>query len=179
MGLPPTVTADSGFDPLTHATEAYVSAYANDYADGLCLQAIKLIFENLQRCVVDGPNDPGAREKTHNASTVAGMAFANAFLGLVHAMAHSLGNTFEVAHGRTNAILLPHVIRHNGTVSHKATPWPKAEVYRARRRAGPLACPAGRRRPRGGTGRGVERDEGWPAGASRAGVVQGWSRGAG
>ncbi|MGW6861051.1 bifunctional acetaldehyde-CoA/alcohol dehydrogenase [Streptomyces xanthophaeus] len=131
MNLPPTVTADSGFDALTHATEAYVSAYSNDYTDGLCLQAIKLIFENLQRCVVDGPNDPEAREKMHNASTVAGMAFANAFLGLVHAMAHTLGNTFKVAHGRTNAILLPHVIRHNGTVSHKATPWPKAEVYRA------------------------------------------------
>ncbi|MDJ0385398.1 bifunctional acetaldehyde-CoA/alcohol dehydrogenase [Streptomyces sp. G-G2] len=131
MGLPATVTADSGFDALTHATEAYVSAYANDYTDGLCLQAIKLIFGNLERCVLDGPGDPEAREKMHNASTVAGMAFANAFLGLVHAMAHTLGNSFKVAHGRTNAILLPHVIRHNGTVSHKATPWPKAEVYRA------------------------------------------------
>ncbi|MFD3758878.1 bifunctional acetaldehyde-CoA/alcohol dehydrogenase [Streptomyces sp. NPDC058622] len=147
MGLPPTVTADSGFDALTHATEAYVSAYANDYTDGLCLQAIKLVFENLQRCVVDGPNDPEAREKMHNASTVAGMAFADAFLGLVHAMAHTLGNTFKVAHGRTNAILLPHVIRHNGTVSHKATPWPKAEVYRAPERfqeiAKMLGLPAG------------------------------------
>ncbi|MGW2230946.1 bifunctional acetaldehyde-CoA/alcohol dehydrogenase [Streptomyces formicae] len=131
MGLPATVTADSGFDALTHATEAYVSAYSNDYTDGLCLQAIKLIFENLERCVVNGPKDPEAREKMHNASTVAGMAFANAFLGLVHAMAHTLGNTFHVAHGRTNALLLPHVIRHNGTVSGKATPWPKAEVYRA------------------------------------------------
>ncbi|WP_306336858.1 bifunctional acetaldehyde-CoA/alcohol dehydrogenase [Streptomyces sp. KL118A] len=131
MRLPATVTADSGFDALTHATEAYVSAYANDYTDGLCLQAIKLIFENLERCVVNGAADPEAREKMHNASTVAGMAFANAFLGLVHAMAHTLGNTFHVAHGRTNALLLPHVIRHNGTVSGKATPWPKAEVYRA------------------------------------------------
>ncbi|MEU1118624.1 bifunctional acetaldehyde-CoA/alcohol dehydrogenase [Streptomyces sp. NPDC005879] len=131
MNLPATVTADSGFDALTHATEAYVSVYANDYTDGLCLQAIKLIFENLERCVVDGAKDPEAREKMHNASTVAGMAFANAFLGLVHAMAHTLGNTFHVAHGRTNALLLPHVIRHNGTVSGKATPWPKAEVYRA------------------------------------------------
>ncbi|MEU7577417.1 bifunctional acetaldehyde-CoA/alcohol dehydrogenase [Streptomyces sp. NPDC041068] len=131
MKLPATVTADSGFDALTHATEAYVSAYANDYTDGLCLQAIKLIFENLERCVVNGAKDPEAREKMHNASTVAGMAFANAFLGLVHAMAHTLGNTFHVAHGRTNALLLPHVIRHNGTVSGKATPWPKAEVYRA------------------------------------------------
>lgn len=131
MRLPATVTADSGFDALTHATEAYVSAYANDYTDGLCLQAIKLIFENLERCVRDGANDPEAREKMHNASTVAGMAFANAFLGLVHAMAHTLGNTFHLPHGRTNALLLPHVIRHNGTVTHKATPWPKAEVYRA------------------------------------------------
>ncbi|KOU54700.1 acetaldehyde dehydrogenase [Streptomyces sp. WM6378] len=131
MGLPATVTADSGFDALTHATEAYVSVYSNDYTDGLCLQAIRLIFENLERCVVDGAGDPEAREKMHNASTVAGMAFANAFLGLVHAMAHTLGNTFHVAHGRTNALLLPHVIRHNGQVSGKATPWPKAEVYRA------------------------------------------------
>ncbi|WP_371530024.1 bifunctional acetaldehyde-CoA/alcohol dehydrogenase [Streptomyces sp. NBC_01283] len=131
MKLPAAVTADSGFDALTHATEAYVSVYANDYTDGLCLQAIKLIFENLERCVVNGAVDPEAREKMHNASTVAGMAFANAFLGLVHAMAHTLGNTFHVSHGRTNALLLPHVIRHNGTVSGKATPWPKAEVYRA------------------------------------------------
>ncbi|MFF9015681.1 bifunctional acetaldehyde-CoA/alcohol dehydrogenase [Streptomyces sp. NPDC014870] len=131
MGLPAHVTADSGFDALTHATEAYVSVYSNDYTDGLCLQAIKLIFENLERCVVNGVKDPEARERMHNASTVAGMAFANAFLGLVHAMAHTLGNTFHVPHGRTNALLLPHVIRHNGQVSGKATPWPKAEVYRA------------------------------------------------
>ncbi|MGH4030867.1 bifunctional acetaldehyde-CoA/alcohol dehydrogenase [Actinomycetota bacterium Odt1-20B] len=131
LNLPATVTADSGFDALTHATEAYVSAYSNDFTDGQCLQAIKLIFENLETCVTQGGKAPEAREKMHNASTIAGMAFANAFLGLVHAMAHTLGNTFHVAHGRTNALLLPHVIRHNGTVSHKATPWPKAEVYRA------------------------------------------------
>ncbi|MFE2153188.1 bifunctional acetaldehyde-CoA/alcohol dehydrogenase [Streptomyces lavendulae] len=143
MGLPPAVTADSGFDALTHATEAYVSAYANDYTDGLCLQAIKLVFGNLRRCVADGPNDPEARERMHNAGTVAGMAFANAFLGLVHAMAHTLGNTFGIAHGRTNAILLPHVIRYNGTVSHKATPWPKAEVYRAPERFQEIAVALG------------------------------------
>ncbi|GHA78919.1 bifunctional acetaldehyde-CoA/alcohol dehydrogenase [Streptomyces termitum] len=131
LHLPPAVTADSGFDALTHATEAYVSAYANDFTDGQCLQAIKLIFDNLETCVREGARAPRAREKMHNASTIAGMAFANAFLGLVHAMAHTLGNTFHVAHGRTNALLLPHVIRHNGTVTHKAVPWPKAEVYRA------------------------------------------------
>ncbi|MEU2509739.1 bifunctional acetaldehyde-CoA/alcohol dehydrogenase [Streptomyces sp. NPDC007863] len=131
LHLPPTVTADSGFDALTHATEAYVSAYANDFTDGQCLQAIRLIFENLETCVTQGAKAPEARERMHNASTIAGMAFANAFLGLVHAMAHTLGNTFHVAHGRANALLLPHVIRHNGTVTHKAVPWPKAEVYRA------------------------------------------------
>ncbi|RFU84366.1 bifunctional acetaldehyde-CoA/alcohol dehydrogenase [Streptomyces triticagri] len=137
--LPPNVTADSGFDALTHATEAYLSVYASDYTDGLCLQAIKLIFGNLERCVTDGANDPEAREKMHNASTVAGMAFANSFLGLVHAMAHTLGNTFKVPHGRTNALLLPHVIRHNGTVTGKATPWPKAETYRAPERLQQIA----------------------------------------
>ncbi|MGW2344146.1 bifunctional acetaldehyde-CoA/alcohol dehydrogenase [Streptomyces sp. NPDC001661] len=139
MNLPPTVTADSGFDALTHATEAYVSVYANDFTDGQCLQAIKLIFENLEACVKDGARAPEARERMHNASTIAGMAFANAFLGLVHAMAHTLGNTFHVAHGRTNALLLPHVIRHNGTVSYKATPWPKAETYRAPERLQDIA----------------------------------------
>jgi len=131
LHLPPTVTADSGFDALTHATEAYVSVYASDFTDGQCLQAIKLIFENLETCVKEGARAPEARERMHNASTIAGMAFANSFLGLVHAMAHTLGNTFHVAHGRTNALLLPHVIRHNGTVAYKATPWPKAETYRA------------------------------------------------
>ncbi|MFI7342625.1 bifunctional acetaldehyde-CoA/alcohol dehydrogenase [Streptomyces sp. NPDC050085] len=139
MNLPATVTADSGFDALTHATEAYVSVYANDFTDGQCLQAIKLIFENLEACVKEGAKNPEAREKMHNASTIAGMAFANAFLGLVHAMAHTLGNTFHVAHGRTNALLLPHVIRHNGTVSYKATPWPKAETYRAPERLQEIA----------------------------------------
>ncbi|WP_370113544.1 bifunctional acetaldehyde-CoA/alcohol dehydrogenase [Streptacidiphilus sp. MAP12-33] len=154
MNLPPTVTADSGFDALTHATEAYVSAYASDFTDGQCLQAIRLIFENLERCVTDGAKDPEAREKMHNASTIAGMAFANSFLGLVHAMAHTLGNTFHVAHGRTNALLLPHVIRHNGTVTHKATPWPKAETYRAPERLAEIARMLGL--PAATTAEGVE-----------------------
>ncbi|MEU6539892.1 bifunctional acetaldehyde-CoA/alcohol dehydrogenase [Streptomyces sp. NPDC047000] len=139
MNLPPVVTADSGFDALTHATEAYVSVYASDFTDGQCLQAIKLIFENLEDCVKLGAKAPKARERMHNASTIAGMAFANSFLGMVHAMAHTLGNTFHVAHGRTNALLLPHVIRHNGKVTHKATPWPKAETYRAPERYQELA----------------------------------------
>jgi len=129
--LPPRITADSGFDALTHATESYVSAYANDFTDGLALQAIKMIFGYLERAVADGARDSEAREKMHNAGTIAGMAFGSAFLGIVHAMSHTLGATFHIAHGRTNAILLPHVIRYNGSVPSKLTGWPKYESYRA------------------------------------------------
>ncbi|GGT09807.1 hypothetical protein GCM10010156_77990 [Planobispora rosea] len=129
--LPRVVTADSGFDALTHAIESYVSVYANDFTDGLALQAIKLIFSHLERAVTRGAAAPEAREKTHNAGTIAGMAFGNAFLGIVHAMSHTLGATFHVAHGRTSALLLSHVIRYNGTVPAKLSGWPKYEDYRA------------------------------------------------
>ncbi|MDH2430827.1 bifunctional acetaldehyde-CoA/alcohol dehydrogenase [Sphaerisporangium sp. TRM90804] len=129
--LPPVVTADSGFDALTHAIEAYVSVYASDFTDGLALHAIKLIAANLESAVRRGSADPQARERMHNAGTIAGMAFGNAFLGIVHAMSHTLGATFHIAHGRTNAVLLPHVIRYNGTVPAKLTGWPKYEHYRA------------------------------------------------
>ncbi|WP_240808884.1 bifunctional acetaldehyde-CoA/alcohol dehydrogenase [Microbispora catharanthi] len=129
--LPRVVTADSGFDALTHAIESYVSVYANDFTDGPALHAIRIIFRYLERAVTRGAADPEAREKMHNAGTIAGMAFGNAFLGIVHAMSHTLGATFHVAHGRTNAILLPHVIRYNGTVPSKLSGWPKYEDYRA------------------------------------------------
>ncbi|MER7895038.1 bifunctional acetaldehyde-CoA/alcohol dehydrogenase [Streptomyces sp. NPDC096046] len=128
--LPPALAADSGFDALTHAIEAYVSVYANDFTDGLALHAIRLIFDNIAASVNDGEGSPQAREKMHNAGTIAGMAFGNAFLGIVHAMSHTLGATFHIAHGRTNAVLLPHVIRYNGTVPTKLTGWPKYEHYR-------------------------------------------------
>ncbi|MFE7034705.1 bifunctional acetaldehyde-CoA/alcohol dehydrogenase [Streptomyces sp. NPDC057621] len=129
--LPPALAADSGFDALTHAIESYVSVYANDFTDGLALHAIRLVFDNIEAAVGDRTDRPGAREKMHNAGTIAGMAFGNAFLGIVHAMSHTLGATFHVAHGRTNAVLLPHVIRYNGTVPAKLTGWPKYEHYRA------------------------------------------------
>ncbi|QOV33294.1 bifunctional acetaldehyde-CoA/alcohol dehydrogenase [Streptomyces ferrugineus] len=134
--LPPALAADSGFDALTHAIESYVSVYANDFTDGLALHAIRLIFDNIAASVNGGPENGGpdrahAREKMHNAGTIAGMAFGNAFLGIVHAMSHTLGATFHIAHGRTNAVLLPHVIRYNGTVPTKLTGWPKYENYRA------------------------------------------------
>jgi acetaldehyde dehydrogenase/alcohol dehydrogenase len=127
--LPSRVAADSGMDALTHATEAYVSVYANDFTDGLALQAIRLVFENIAESVNVGGDAVKAREKMHNAATIAGMAFGNAFLGLVHAMSHVTGSMFHVAHGRTNAVYLPHVIRYNGKVPTKATSWPKYEHY--------------------------------------------------
>ncbi|MFF9623666.1 bifunctional acetaldehyde-CoA/alcohol dehydrogenase [Streptomyces griseosporeus] len=130
-GLPPALAADSGFDALTHAIEAYVSVYASDFTDGLALHAIRLIFGNIEAAVNDRVGSARAREKMHNAGTIAGMAFGNAFLGIVHAMSHTLGATFHVAHGRTNAVLLPHVIRYNGTVPAKLTGWPKYEHYQA------------------------------------------------
>ncbi|MDQ1206678.1 alcohol dehydrogenase class IV [Microbacterium sp. SORGH_AS 862] len=132
--LPAFLVADAGFDALTHATEAYVSVYANDYTDGLALHAIKLIFENIVRSTQApaGSKDAAdlqAREKMHNAASIAGMAFGNAFLGIVHAMAHVTGSKFHLVHGRTNAIYLPHAIRYNGRVPSKVTSWPKYERY--------------------------------------------------
>lgn len=127
MSVPSHVAADTGLDVLTHATEAYVSILANDYTDGLALQAIKLVFENLEKSVK--AFDEVAREKMHNASTMAGMAFANAFLGICHSMAHKIGGKFHTVHGRTNAILLPHVIRYNGTRPTKVATWPKYTDY--------------------------------------------------
>ena len=127
--LPARVTAMTGIDVLTHAIEAYTSALANDYTDGLALQAIQMVFEYLPRAVKNGKNDLEAREKMHNASCIAGMAFANAFLGMNHSMAHKIGGLFHVPHGYANAILLPYTIRYNGATPSKLTVWPKYNVY--------------------------------------------------
>ncbi len=127
--MPSFVAADSGMDALTHATEAFVSVYANDFTDGLALQAIKLIFGNIENSVLN--NDTGARETMHNAATIAGMAFGNAFLGIVHAMSHTVGSTYKQIHGRTNAVFLPNAIRYNGQIPTKFNAWPKYETYTA------------------------------------------------
>lgn len=131
MSLPRGVTADTGMDVLTHATEAFVSTLASDYTDGLAIQAIKMVFKYLKRSYDNGANDPEAREKMHNASCLAGMAFANAFLGMNHSMAHKIGGEFHVPHGRANAILLPYTIRYNGTKPQKLSTWPKYNFYNA------------------------------------------------
>ena len=129
--LPAKITADTGMDVLTHAVEAYVSVLANDFTDGLALQAIKLVFEYLPRAVQNGKNDLESREKMHNASTIAGMAFANAFLGVNHSLAHKIGAYYHTPHGKANAIILPHVIRYNGTIPNKLSTWPKYDFYKA------------------------------------------------
>ncbi|EDZ57225.1 aldehyde-alcohol dehydrogenase [Bacillus cereus H3081.97] len=153
MTVPPHVTADTGMDVLTHAIEAYVSVLANDYTDGLALKAIDLVFKYLPRAFKDG-NDEEAREKMHNASAIAGMAFANAFLGINHSLAHKIGPEFHIPHGRANAILMPHVVRYNAIKPRKHALFPKYEHFVADERYAHIARMLGL--PASSTAEGVE-----------------------
>ncbi|SMQ80095.1 acetaldehyde dehydrogenase /alcohol dehydrogenase AdhE [Bacillus sp. OV166] len=138
MTVPKHITADTGLDVLTHAIEAFVSCMANDFTDGLAIKAIQLVFEYLPRAYKNGM-DEEAREKVHNASTIAGMAFANAFLGINHSLAHKLGAEFHIAHGRANAVLMPHVIRYNAAKPKKFTAFPKYDHFKADKRYAEIA----------------------------------------
>lgn len=113
MDAPRGLTAASGIDAVTHALEAYASVMATDYTDGLALQSLKVIFEYLPRAYENGSKDPEAREKMANAATMAGMAFANAFLGVCHSMAHKLGAFHHLPHGVANALMISYVLRYN------------------------------------------------------------------
>ncbi len=113
MSAPKGLTAASGIDAVTHALEAYASVMATDYTDGLAIRALQMIFRYLPRAYDNGQNDPVAREKMGNAATMAGMAFANAFLGVCHSMAHKLGAFHHLPHGIANALLIDNVLRFN------------------------------------------------------------------
>ncbi|MCD5398001.1 bifunctional acetaldehyde-CoA/alcohol dehydrogenase [candidate division NPL-UPA2 bacterium] len=134
MTLPKEVTAITGLDALSHALEAYVSTMASDYTDPLALQAVRLLFEYLPRAY-ENPQDREAREKVHNAATIAGMAFTNSGLGICHSLSHKIGSAFHIPHGLANAIFLPHVIRYNSAeVPSKYASWPRYHTYSTRER---------------------------------------------
>jgi acetaldehyde dehydrogenase/alcohol dehydrogenase len=128
LTMPPQITADTGIDALTHALEAAVSIFASPYTDAFCMQAINLILDALPRAYDDG-SDLEARTEMANAATIAGLAFSNAFLGVNHALAHSVGAHFKIPHGRANAIFLPHVLRYNASLPSKFMPAPGYSAY--------------------------------------------------
>ena len=139
-GMPKGLTAASGIDALVHATEAYVSCMATNFTNSNALEAVKLIFRYFRRSYNEGANDPLAREKMHYAATIAGMAFANSFLGLCHSMAHKLGAAFSVPHGVANALLFRQVIKYNAVdCPHKQAIFPQYKFPNAKTKYGQIA----------------------------------------
>ncbi len=140
MNMPKSLCAFGGIDAVTHAVEAYVSVLANEYSDGQALQALKILKEYLPSSYANGSKDPVAREKVHNAATIAGIAFANSFLGVCHSMAHKLGAEFHIPHGLANALLIANVIRYNANDNPtKQTAFSQYDRPQARRRYAEIA----------------------------------------
>lgn len=140
LSMPKNLTAWSGLDAVTHAIEAYTSVFANEFTDGLALEALRLLFKYLPLSYKNGTSDHEAKEKVHYAATIAGMAFANSFLGVCHSMAHKMGSSFHLAHGLANALLLPYVIRYNAEESPvKLTPFPQYRYPVAKERYAKIA----------------------------------------
>ncbi|MGN0528695.1 MAG: bifunctional acetaldehyde-CoA/alcohol dehydrogenase [Eubacterium sp.] len=140
MTAPKGLTAASGIDAVTHALEAYASMMATEYTDGLAIEALKNIFEYLPRAYDNGPNDPVAREKMANAATMAGMAFANAFLGVCHSMAHKLGAFHHLPHGVANALMINYVLEFNAAeVPAKMGTFPQYDYPKTLRRYAEVA----------------------------------------
>jgi acetaldehyde dehydrogenase/alcohol dehydrogenase len=138
MSMPKVLTADTGIDCLTHALEAGVSNYASPYTDSNAMQAIRLVFKYLP-IAYEHPRDEEARCMMHNAACIAGMAFSNASVGVNHALAHAFGARFGVAHGRANALMLPHVIAYNAGVPAKFMPSPYTQGYVAHKKYATVA----------------------------------------
>jgi acetaldehyde dehydrogenase / alcohol dehydrogenase len=138
MSMPKGLTADTGIDCLTHALEAGVSNYASAYTDASAMQAIRLVFRYLP-IAYGNPRDEEARCMMHNAACIAAMAFSNASVGVNHALAHAFGARFKVAHGKANALILPHVIAYNAAVPTKFMPSPYTQGYVAHKKYATVA----------------------------------------
>ncbi|MGM3160627.1 bifunctional acetaldehyde-CoA/alcohol dehydrogenase [Dickeya undicola] len=162
MNMPKSLCAFGGLDAVTHSLEAYVSVLANEYSDGQALQALKLLKENLPTSYREGAKNPVARERVHNAATIAGIAFANAFLGVCHSMAHKLGSEFHIPHGLANALLISNVIRYNANDNPtKQTAFSQYDRPQARRRYAEVADHLGLSAPGDRTAQKIEKLLAW------------------
>ncbi|EFQ5590169.1 bifunctional acetaldehyde-CoA/alcohol dehydrogenase [Salmonella enterica] len=162
MDMPKSLCAFGGLDAVTHALEAYVSVLASEFSDGQALQALKLLKENLPASYHEGSKNPVARERVHSAATIAGIAFANAFLGVCHSMAHKLGYQFHIPHGLANALLICNVIRYNANDNPtKQTAFSQYDRPQARRRYAEIADHLGLSTPGDRTAAKIEKLLAW------------------
>ncbi|EPZ4278912.1 bifunctional acetaldehyde-CoA/alcohol dehydrogenase [Klebsiella oxytoca] len=162
MEMPKSLCAFGGLDAVTHALEAYVSVLASEFSDGQALQALKLLKDNLPASYHEGSRNPAARERVHSAATIAGIAFANAFLGVCHSMAHKLGSQFHIPHGLANALMICNVIRYNANDNPtKQTAFSRYDRPQARRRYAEIADHLGLTAPGDRTAAKIEKLLGW------------------